>query len=123
MMLANSVSPDGKITINTGPLKTTVKATKLTPIFRGGVGIHGGLLSTGSDSEQATSSTTSTILTGTAVAAGAALLATVLYARYKHKPVKTVLKTAWSKTGGKIHVPHHLHMPKLHLPKLGRHSR
>lgn len=62
-------------------------------------------------------SSTTSIATGAVVVAGALALGTYLYARHKHVPVKTVLKSAWKKTGGKIHVPHHL--PKL----LGRHSR
>ena len=58
-----------------------------------------------------TSSTSSTILTSVAVAAAAALVGTAAYARYKHKPYKTVWSDIWKKTGGRVHVPKHL-LPK-----------
>lgn len=62
-----------------------------------------------------------TVVAGTAAALAAGALAAVLYARHKHVPVKTVLRSTWNKTGGRIHVPHHL--PKIKLPKSLRRSR
>lgn len=110
----------GALHVNTGA-RNVVPDTTMGRVTIGRVGVSLGPNSfKGSSASSATSSTVSTIAAGTAVVAGAGLLAAWLYARHKHVPVKTVLKSAWHKTGGKIHVPHHL--PK--LPKLlGRHSR
>ena len=52
---------------------------------------------------------------------GVGLLGAFLYARHKKTTTKAVLKGAWRKTGGKIHVPHHL--PKLKMPKLLKRKR
>lgn len=71
----------------------------------------------GPSDTSSTASTAATVAYGAAAVAGAGLLGAFLYARHKKTTTKAVLKTAWSKTGGKIHVPHHL--PKL----LGRKSR
>jgi hypothetical protein len=62
--------------------------------------------------------TAKNIALGTAAVAGAGLLGAFLYARHKRTTTKAVLKTAWKKTGGKIHVPHHLHLP--HMPHFGK---
>ena len=65
----------------------------------------------GPSDTSSTASTAATVAYGAAAVAGAGLLGAFLYARHKKTTTKAVLKTAWSKTGGKIDVPHHL--PKL----------
>ena len=77
----------------------------------------GGFRIGGTNVSASSSSTAANVALGAAAVAGAGLLGAFLYARHKRTTTKAVLKTAWGKTGGRIHVPHHL--PKL----LGRKKR
>jgi len=92
------------VMVNGGPAITGAGKVK----FAGNVAVNsGGVRSLLPPKPKPSSSSTATkILTGTALTAVAAAIGTILYARYNHKPVKTVVKSAWSKTGGRIHVPH-----------------
>lgn len=66
----------------------------------------GGWIARGGGGVSTPSSTTSTILVGTAAVAGAALLGTYGYARYKHQSYGSVWRQIWQKTGGHVRMPH-----------------
>ena len=106
----------GNIVINAGPPKANAVKLKISPILAS----KGAKL--GARSTAATASSSSTLANvgiGAAAVAGAGLAAAFLYARHKRTSTKAVLKGAWKKTGGRVHV----HVPHIHLPKLGRRSR
>jgi hypothetical protein len=108
--MAGGVLVNGNIVLNAGPSKTRVDGTEATWSGWGAnAALTGGI---GSKSAPASSSSTaSTVALGAAGVVGVGLLSAFLYARHKKTTTKAVLKTAWGKTGGKIHMPHH--MPKL----------
>ena len=97
--------PNGGAKLSVGPIKTAVEGNETV-----GWG-PGSILFGVARASSSTASTTKTVAIGAAAITGASLLAAFLYARHNRTTTRAVLKTAWQKTGGKIHVPHHL--PKL----------
>jgi hypothetical protein len=97
--------PGGIAVLNAGPVKSQVDGTEnISALIAGAMATHNG--------SEKPASASKNIAIGSAVAVGAGLLGAFLYARHKRTTTKAVLKTAWQKTGGRVHVPK--------LPKLGK---
>ena len=116
-------APDynGNLTITS---TSSPSGAPLTPGQAGGVYVPPpptGLTKVGAKgpASSSSSSVASNVAIGAVATVAAGLLGAVVYARVKRQPVKTVLKTAWSKTGGRVHVPH-IHIPRIHIPGTSR---
>jgi hypothetical protein len=101
---SNISSSTGAMTINTGQRLTPTGPLAGNPILA--------LFPVGKPDGAPATLSAKNVVIGSAVAVGAGLLGAFLYARHKRTTTKAVLKTAWQKTGGRVHVPK--------LPKLGK---